>query len=198
MARNALFIGEHVGAPVVELTGAGTDSLRLSADPPVVGVRAWAVEDTLRPVPVSDDGEGNLTLTVGEAGPEPLDLIVLAGGHQIAVLDALGNVLIDQPEPHDTGTPGRIQVRPLGQPPAPARSQPVAAPPTACSVPWGCSSRCSPLFAAAPGVAPRDDPPPNPRCSCAHAGHRPVGLQPRRSVRRGHVHRQRGRRLRGL
>lgn len=105
VARNALFIGEHVGAPVVELTGAGTDSLRLSVDPPVVGVRAWAVEETLRPVPVSDDGEGNLTLTVGEAGPEPLDLIVLAGGHQIAVLDALGNVLIDQPEPNDTGTP---------------------------------------------------------------------------------------------
>ncbi len=108
VAPRSLFIGEIDDAVVIH--GAYQDgySLVLEGAGFAAGTRAWALSGPARePVPLRVDALSNDTVALdledGDALPDPLDVLVVSAGYQLAVLDVRGALAVDTAAPEDTG-----------------------------------------------------------------------------------------------
>jgi len=110
-APRAVFAGNPSDRVVVEAAALSDGALTLSGRGFAPGARAWAmwgVGRPLVPLAVLSLEEDTLRLSV-DALPsaEPVDVLVTTNGAEVVVLDALGDALIDDAVPYDTGyTPG--------------------------------------------------------------------------------------------
>lgn len=104
---HAVFIGEHADAPMVELIAVDNENATLQLSGSAAGVRAWTFtgphrQPTALKVHATESGE--LRIELPDAVPDPLDVLLWAEGHQLALLNLNGDPTIDQPRDFDTGT----------------------------------------------------------------------------------------------
>lgn len=107
VAPRSVFIGEHGDAPLVELIALDGEQLTLQLTGSAAGLRAWAFAGPhrqLAALPVAVSASGELRIELPAPVPDPLDVLLWAEGHQLALLDLTGDPAIDQPLEVDTGT----------------------------------------------------------------------------------------------
>jgi hypothetical protein len=109
VAPRRIFVGERDSQ--TDITGSEIDDgqLMLTGDGFGAGSQAWALWGSDRaPVPLTRLNESSTEL-IFEINVLPkatlVDLLVLSNGRQLAVVDVLGDPVVDTGEPIDTGTP---------------------------------------------------------------------------------------------
>jgi MYXO-CTERM domain-containing protein len=113
VAPRSLFIGERDDRVRIDTVDTDEAPIVLSGEGFGPGTRVWALGGVARtpiPLPVILEDGGRLELDAEpiEDLPEPIDLVVLSAGYQLAVVDLFGDAAVDTGAPPggDTGTAG--------------------------------------------------------------------------------------------
>jgi hypothetical protein len=107
-APRSLMIGEVDDAVSIDAISTDPDALTLQGRGLAAGSQAWALFGAARaPVPIAILSETTETLIVDVSGleeaPDPIDMVVVSNGYQLAALDIRGAAGVDTGAPEDTG-----------------------------------------------------------------------------------------------
>ena len=117
-APRSVFAGNPSDRVAIEDAALSDGILTLTGRGFAPGARAWALWGEgrpMRPVAVLSLGEGTLELDASDLPTDELvDLLIASNGAEVVVLDALGDALIDDEVPFDTGFVDEADTGPAG------------------------------------------------------------------------------------